>query len=209
MSYLLGTLTNARPAPILLGTKQIGKDGAIHMQKEGGPDDGSGQDSRSGTGERTEQRHETADRNRKLILNFRDISRTMSRLYEGRGSQKRVLILIREAGGSITQRELTERLGIRPGSASELIGKLEKSGLVVRSVNSADRRISDLSLSETGELAAGEALADRVKRHEEMFGCLTDEEKETLTGLLEKINANWRVRYGGTKQRTDSRGNRN
>ena len=42
-----------------------------------------------------------------------------------------------------------------------------------------------------------------------MFGCLTDEEKDTLTGLLEKINANWRVRYGGTEQRTDFRGNRN
>ena len=48
----------------------------------------------------------------RLIINLRDISHTMRRLYEGKGSQKRVLMLLREAG-TITQRELTARLGIQ------------------------------------------------------------------------------------------------
>ena len=35
----------------------------------------------------------------------------------------------------------------------------------------------------------------REKRHQEMFSCLTDDEKETLRALLERINADWDVRY--------------
>lgn len=150
-----------------------------------------------------EQEYMEADENKKLILNFRSISHTMRKLYEGRGSQKRVLILIREAGGTITQRELTERLGIQPGSASELIGKLEKAGLIVRTVNETDRRTVDIVLSEAGSAAARQAAEDREKRHEEMFSCLSEEEKETLTALLEKINASWRERYGIRRQRED------
>ena len=61
-----------------------------------------------------------ADVNGRLIINLRDISHTMRGMYEGRGSQKRVLIVLSETG-PITQRGLTERLGIQPGSASEVI----------------------------------------------------------------------------------------
>ena len=49
----------------------------------------------------------------KLVLGLLDISRTMRSLYEGRGSQKRILIVLSETG-TITQRELTARLGIQP-----------------------------------------------------------------------------------------------
>ena len=92
--------------------------------------------------------HDNAsDINRKLIINFRDISHTMRTLYEGRGSQKRVLIVLLETG-KITQRALTERLGIQPGSASEVIAKLESAGLLVRTAGEEDRRTADISLTE-------------------------------------------------------------
>ena len=45
----------------------------------------------------------------KLIINLRDLSHIMRFLYEGKGSQKRILIIMNEVG-IITQRELTERL---------------------------------------------------------------------------------------------------
>ena len=43
-------------------------------------------------------RYESLNRNHKLIWNFRDIGHTMRRISEGKGSQKRVLIVLYETG---------------------------------------------------------------------------------------------------------------
>lgn len=134
--------------------------------------------------------------NEHLILSLRDISHTMRALYEGKGSQKRVLMLLREAG-SITQRELTARLGIQSGSASEVIAKLEGAGLLTRTLSEADRRTADVSLTEEGRRQADEALEQRRQRHEEMFSVLTLEEKMQLLSLVEKIDEDWENRYQG------------
>lgn len=134
--------------------------------------------------------------NDKLILNLRDMSHIMRSLYEGRGSQKRILIILEEIDGSITQRELTERLGIQPGSASEVIAKLEGAGAVKRTPGKTDRRTVDIELTDEGKLLASEAREQRTCRHREMFSCLTAEEKTKLLSLLEKVNADWKERYG-------------
>lgn len=134
------------------------------------------------------------DSNDKLIRNFRDINHTMRALYEGRGSQKHILIVLLESG-TITQRMLTRRLGIQPGSASEVLAKLENSGLINRTESPDDRRTADITLTEEGRIMAGEAAEQRRKRHEEMFSCLSEKEKGALLVLLERINADWRERY--------------
>lgn len=137
---------------------------------------------------------QAADINDRLIIHLRDISHTMRFLYEGKGSQKRILIILNETG-TITQQALTKRLGIQPGSASEVIAKLEHIGLIVRTPSRADRRTVDIALTEDGKKRAREAAAQRSKRHEEMFSCLSEAEKSQLLSLLEKINADWEQRY--------------
>ena len=132
--------------------------------------------------------------NGRLVMNLRDISHTMRSLYEGRGSQRWVLIVLNETG-TITQRELTQRLGIQPGSASEVIAKLESAGLVERTASQADRRTADIALTQEGKRQAEAALEQRWQRHEGMFAVLSDEEKAQLLALLEKINSDWRERY--------------
>jgi len=139
---------------------------------------------------------EQEDMNGKLIISLRDLSHAMRGLYEGRGSQKRILIVLSEAG-TVTQRELTQRLGIQPGSASEVVAKLEGAGLITRTESEEDRRTVDISLTEEGVRQAQEAKSQRAGRHEEMFSALTEEEKSHLLELLEKLNADWEVRYGG------------
>lgn len=141
-----------------------------------------------------QRQYDAADKNDKLILNFRDINHIIRSLYEGRGSQKRILIILLEAG-TITQRRLTGQLGIQPGSASEILAKLEKNGLIIRSENEEDRRTTDITLTEQGKELAEEAKNQRKGRHEEMFSCLEEKEKDTLLTLLEKVNADWRERY--------------
>ena len=159
------------------------------------------------TGKMPEQRHrnnhrqemriahyQAADVNDKLIINLRDLGHIMRFLYEGKASQKRILIMLNELG-VITQRDLTEHLGVQPGSVSEILSKLESAGLIIRSQNETDRRTTDVSLTDTGRELAAEALAQRQRRHEEMFSCISEEEKQELLLLLEKIYVDWRTRY--------------
>ena len=134
------------------------------------------------------------DCNDKLIIHFRDINHTMRFLYEGRGSQKHILIVLLETT-AITQKKLTKRLGIQSGSASEVLAKLEKSGLIVRTENPDDRRTTYITLTNQGQILAEEAMMQRKNRHKEMFSCLTEDEKSTLLTLLEKVNTDWRQRY--------------
>lgn len=141
--------------------------------------------------QKQQERWEVHDR---LIHNFWAISHTMRRISEGKGSQKRILMILRERG-EITQRELTERLGIQPGSASEVIGKLEAAGLIARTPSPTDHRTADIRLTEAGGAAAGEAYEKREQRHREMFACLSAEENQTLLGLLEKLNGAWSQQY--------------
>ncbi|MGN1002705.1 MAG: MarR family winged helix-turn-helix transcriptional regulator [Oscillospiraceae bacterium] len=138
--------------------------------------------------------YRAADTNDRLIINLRDISHTMRFLFEGKGSQRRILIILSQEG-PMTQRALTERLGIRPGSASEVIAKLENAGLLLRSSSEEDRRTADIALTDRGQALAREAAEQRERRHEEMFSCLSEAEKAQLLALLERINADWEHRY--------------
>lgn len=139
-------------------------------------------------------RYDILDKGNRLIWNFRDIAHTMRQTSEGKGSQKRVLIILRESG-SMTQKELTDRLGVQPGSVSEVLGKLEASGLIRRVPNGTDRRTTDICLTEAGEVAAEEAYTQRQQRHQQMFSSLTDQEKDQLLLLLEKLNADWDIKF--------------
>lgn len=144
--------------------------------------------------------YQAADINDRLILNLRDLNHVMRLLYEGKSSQKRILIILNKVK-KITQRDLTVRLGIRPGSASEVLSKLEKAGLIIRTESEADRRTTNIELTEQGIQEALNAAGQRSRRHEEMFSCLSGSEKEALLSLLEKVNEDWTHRYRATDER--------
>lgn len=132
----------------------------------------------------------------KLMFNLRYMSHTMRSQFEQKAGQKRILLMLNEQG-TLTQRELTEQLGIRPGSASELLSKLENAGLIARAQNEGDRRIVDVSLTEAGAALAAETAEKRGMQREDMFTCLTADEQETLLALLEKIHSDWETRFPG------------
>ena len=140
------------------------------------------------------ERYNSLDRNNRLIWNLRDIGHTMRHISEGKGSQKRILMILLECGG-MTQRELTERIGIQPCSASEVIGKLEVAGYLIRNPSETDRRTTNIVLTDMGKTVAQEAFSQRTQRHQQMFSCLSGEEQDTLLGLLEKLNADWDQKY--------------
>lgn len=140
------------------------------------------------------KKYEKLDLNNKLIWNFRDIGHTMRHISEGKGSQQRVLIVLNETG-PITQRELTQQLDIQPGSASEVIIKLESAGFIQRLPSEKDKRTMDVHLTNAGKTEAQRLSRIRFDRHERMFAALSGGEKEALLGLLERINADWDEQY--------------
>lgn len=146
--------------------------------------------------------YQAADINDKLIINMRDLNHIMRLLYEGKSSQKRILIILNEVK-SITQRDLTRRLGIQPGSASEVLSKLENRGLIVRTASQTDRRTTNITLTSQGTQLAVEAVKQRNQRHLEMFSCLSEKEKNQLLSLLEKINEDWAKRYQAVNEQEE------
>ncbi len=135
----------------------------------------------------------------KLVHHFWDISRVLHQTSNGRGSQKRILtILLRN--GSVTQSALTEHLGIKPGSASETLSKMESTGLIHRSESKTDRRTVDIELTEHGKAEAEIAFREREQRKKEMLASLSPEEQAQLLVLLEKLTADWNTRYGEPAQ---------
>lgn len=136
------------------------------------------------------ERYYSLDLDEKLIWNFRDIGHIMRYILEGKGSQKRILLILKETG-VITQSELTQMLGIQPGSASEVFGKLENAGLILRSPNNVDRRTTDIQLTEAGKEQVEMITVQRKQRRDAVLSCLSEQEKETLLSLLEKISSDW------------------
>lgn len=123
---------------------------------------------------------------RKIVLKLWGINHALVRISDGRGGRRRVLVMLREHDG-MPQNELTRKLGVQPGTVSEVLGRMEEAGLIVREVSKTDRRTTDVYLTEKGNACAEEAAAQRETQHKELFQSLSEEEKKTLYSLLDKI----------------------
>jgi DNA-binding MarR family transcriptional regulator len=99
-------------------------------------------------------------------------------------SQERALTQIALRDG-ISQRELMERLGVQPSSLSELLGKLEKGGMISKTPMPEDHRNVNLHISETGKKYL-ERLNDR-DRELIPFDALSQEEEAALDAILDKL----------------------
>lgn len=107
-------------------------------------------------------------------------------------SQRKVLTLISEHSGEITQRELTGELGIHRASVSELLGKLEKKGFITRRQDDRDRRCVRISLTDKGTLSLQENIhAQSEQDLDKMFASLSEAEKNSLYAILGKLINAW------------------
>ena len=130
----------------------------------------------------------------KLFALLNRLGRAGHGASNGKSSQNRILQILSKSG-RMTQRELTAQLGIQPGSASEIIKKLESAGLITRQSNSEDRRTVDIALTDAGK-AQAEASISHHANHA-LFESLTDDEKQQLLSLLEKVGQNWHYHFRG------------
>ena len=107
-------------------------------------------------------------------------------LPKSKDSQGRILKIVGSHDG-ISQKKLQEIVGIKPGSLSEVLLKLEKVGYIERKQDKKDKRCQNVYITQAGR----DAFEEIHKAHEEesahVFDALSDKEKKTLLSLLDKL----------------------
>ncbi|TYC49074.1 MarR family transcriptional regulator [Weissella muntiaci] len=96
--------------------------------------------------------------------------------------QNKILIALAEED-NISQKDLSNRLGLTPQSTAEFIAKLVKKGLVSKVASEADRRVQLIRITPKGQLEADKNIAIIP----DYFDYLTDEEQIQLINILDKI----------------------
>ncbi len=83
--------------------------------------------------------------------------------------------------------ELSKRLMVSGGNVTGITDQLEREGLVVRTLDPADRRAVSVKLTEKGVRRFQEMAANHEGWIVELFGGLNPEEKQAMFGLLRKL----------------------
>ncbi|MDA8290688.1 MAG: MarR family transcriptional regulator [Actinomycetota bacterium] len=88
--------------------------------------------------------------------------------------------------------QLAARSFVSPQSANQLVGALERSGLIVRTASASNRRILEIALTERGAaaLASCDAAVDEVE--DRMLGGLSAESVEEGRATMLRCIANLR-----------------
>ena len=100
-----------------------------------------------------------------------------------------LLALLEENETGVRQKDVADKIGINASSLSEQIDRLEQDHYLERQTNPEDRRSTLIMLTEKGKARAYEVLDERQKAAADFCAKLTEEEKDTLIRLLDKLLA--------------------
>lgn len=103
--------------------------------------------------------------------------------------RERILLLIDKYPDGVHQKDILDEAHINPSSLSELIDKLESDGYIERKTDPADKRATLLFLTDKGKARAAEVEDEQAGMFKDYFKNLTEEEKQTLSDLLDKLLA--------------------
>jgi MarR family transcriptional regulator for hemolysin len=104
-------------------------------------------------------------------------------------AQVPVLYALRE-GGSLTQKELANLAKIEQPTMAQLLGRMERDGLIRRAANPDDQRSSLISLTKRARKKLPRAKAILLEGNAEALRGFTGEEVATLCGLLGRVVKN-------------------
>jgi len=112
------------------------------------------------------------------------------------------LVLLRLADGPLSQAQLAERLRVEPATASIMVRRLARAGLVERRADAADARVTRVGLT-----AKGRALEAPVRRvwaglDRSLAAGLAPAEVRALKSLLAKVRQNLESRRPNDAERT-------
>jgi len=106
-----------------------------------------------------------------------------------------------EAGLSL--KEVGQRLLIQPPSVTGVVDRLERQGLVRRSLSQTDLRVRQLALTAQGRKLVTKVLVGHAERVASLFGGLEAREQETMLRFLKQMQTHLeRMDFPASKHET-------
>ena len=106
-------------------------------------------------------------------------------------------LLYRTEGKKLSIGGLADYIGITAPSVMKMVQLLESEGWLKTAKGTSDRRVTFAELSESGEPRFTALLHETLRRWENMWEGLDDQEKGVLISLLAKLRASLLSRYLG------------
>ena len=111
-------------------------------------------------------------------------------------SQSRFIVLLLlkrielrgERGECAIPSKLADQAGVSRGTMTGLLAGLEREGLIERELHNGDRRMFSIRMTGKGKKALDRIYPDYYNRIAGLMSNLSDDERETLVSLLEKVN---------------------
>ena len=106
-------------------------------------------------------------------------------------SQHRTLMeLIRRQEQPPSQRELAEIMGVSPAAVTTILKKMEREGLVSRSMTHEDNRVNQIRITEKGIAKVNESRNAFESADCALFAGFTPEEMTLFVSFLERLDKN-------------------
>ena len=123
----------------------------------------------------------------RLARVFQKVDRTSAVRFAASGLSVAQFDIIAQLGrgGGISQQELADRLLVTKGNISQLIGKMERRGLIARHQQG---RAYALSLTPAGQQLFASVVPDQERYIAALFGALTSNEQRALLRLLRTLD---------------------
>jgi DNA-binding MarR family transcriptional regulator len=100
-----------------------------------------------------------------------------------------VLLLALSEGQALTQRELADRISSDPSTVRAMLVLLEKMELIQRASHPADSRAKTVTLTASGKRKLRKLWKAGQSIRDEMYGCMTPDEADTLIRQLRNITS--------------------
>ena len=127
-----------------------------------------------------------------LFLVSRGHHNLASRVFKQIGlhrGQPQVLFKLGRYEG-ITQSELAQKLELTQATLTNLLHRMETSGLITRVRDTSDARCTRLYLTVEGKKMLARAIEKRKVMDDTAFAGFSSEEMNSLSGYLQRIHAN-------------------
>jgi len=118
-------------------------------------------------------------------ISFRDFQGALKRFHEGALSLVHLnLLMLLRFNGPLTMSRLAEMLDVSVASATGIVDRMEKKGVIERRRSDEDRRVVQVYVTEKGEQVFTQMQAERQANMLKMISKITDSDlKSLLKGL--------------------------
>lgn len=120
-------------------------------------------------------------------ISFRDFQGALKRWHEGALSLVHLnLLMLLRARGPLTMTHLAELLDVSVASATGIVDRMEKKGVIERTRSEEDRRVVEVSVTDVGEEVFSAMQAERQIRLAQILSEIKDDD---LAALLQGLRA--------------------